>query len=155
MKTRPLALIAAGALACATPRYLPGTEIRDTPDTHAIASMIETYRQAMEKRDAQAVLALTSPDYFDNSGTPEPADDVDRAGLAARLEELSKVKDLRLQVALRGVEVISPTQAQAEVSFDQFYRVDTPNGPVARHDADIHRMTFKKVNGAWLFTSGL
>ncbi len=160
MKTfRPAALaaLAAGAalaLACA-PRYLPGTEIKDSPDTRAIAGVIETYRQAVEKRDAEAILALAAPDYFDNSGTTDPADDVDRVGLAKRLEELQKVTDVRLLVAARGIEVVNDHEAHAEVAFDQFYRVATANGPVARHDTDIHRFTFRKVDGRWMFTSGL
>jgi hypothetical protein len=153
MTARPLVPLLALALACG-PRLLPGTDIRDDEDTRAIASMLETYRQAMEKRDAQAVLELVAPDYFDSSGAAEIADDVDRDGLARRLAELSKVSALHLQLTLRRVDVKDGV-GQAEVFFDQYYRVATPNGPVARHDADVHRMTLKKLNGAWKFTSGL
>ncbi|HYD42804.1 MAG TPA: hypothetical protein VEB43_18380 [Anaeromyxobacter sp.] len=156
MTNRLLSLLAVGAacLACA-PKNLPGTEIKDSPDTRAIAALLETYRQAMERRDAQAVLELAALDYFDNSGTPEPNDDVDRAGLATRLDELSQISDLRFQLALRTVEITGPGEARADVFFDQFYRVQTPNGPVARRDSDVHRMTFKKEGKAWRFTSGL
>ncbi len=156
MTIRSLSILALGAacLACA-PRLLPGTEIKDSPETRAIASLLETYRQAMERRDAQAVLDLAHPGYFDNSGTPEPNDDVDRAGLAVRLEELSQITDLKFQLALRTIEVTAPGEARADVNFEQFYRVTTPNGPVARRDSDVHRMTFKKIDGNWLFTSGL
>lgn len=157
MKILRPALLASGAalaLACA-PRLIPGTDIKDTPDTRAIASDLEAYRQAVEKRDPEAILAMAAPDYFDNSGTPDPADDVDRAGLAKRLEDLKNVTDVRLALGLRGIEVTGKDQARAEVSFDQFYRVATPNGPVARHDSDLHRFTFRKIDGKWLFVSGL
>jgi hypothetical protein len=156
MTARTLSLLALGAvcLAC-SPKVLPGTDIKDTPETRAVANLLETYRQAMERRDARAVLELAATDYFDNSGTPEPTDDVDRAGLAARLDELAKISDLRLQLSLRSIDVTSPTEARADVYFDQFYRVTTPNGPVARHDADVHRMTFKKYGKDWKFMSGL
>ncbi len=153
MKARTLVPLLALALACA-PRLLPGSDIRDNADTRAIASVLEAYRQAMEKRDAKAVLDLVTDDYFDTSGTPDPADDVDREGLEQRLGELSKVSMLRLQLTLRSIQVKDGT-AQAEVFFDQYYRVTTPNGPVARHDADVHRMELKKVGGVWKFTSGL
>jgi hypothetical protein len=157
MKTLRLALVAAGtalALACA-PKMMRGTDIRDTPDTRAIANLLEAYRQAMEKRDTAAIVAMTAPDYFDNSGTPDPGDDVDRGVLAKRLEELQKVNDLRLTLGVRGISVGQSNEARAEVNFDQFYRVTTPNGPVARHDTDVHRFTFKKIDGKWLFESGL
>ncbi len=157
MKTFRLVALASGAalaLACA-PRYLPGTDIKDTAETRAIASLLEAYRQAVERRDTQAILAMATPDYFDNSGTQDPADDVDRVGLEKRLDELKQVADLRLALALRGIDVTGKNEARADVTFDQFYRVQTPNGPVARHDSDIHRMTFKKLGGKWLFSSGL
>ncbi len=141
------------ALACA-PKFLQGTEIRDTPDTRAIANQLEAYREAMEKRDAQAVLALAAPNYFDNAGTPEPGDDVDRAGLEQRLQDLNKITTLRLQLTIRDIQA-KDDKGQAEVFFDQYYRVETPNGPVARHDADVHRMTLQKLDGVWKFTSGL
>lgn len=142
------------ALAC-SPKLLPGTEIRDTADTRAVASALEAYRQAVEKRDPQAVMALVAPTYFDNSGTPDPVDDVDRDGLAKRLEqELAKVSVVRMQLSLRNVQV-KGDDASAEVSFDQFYRVTTPNGEVARHDADVHQMGLKRIDRAWKFTSGL
>ncbi len=140
-------------LACG-PKFLQGTEIRDTPDTRAIANALEAYRQAMEKRDPQEVLALVAPNYFDNSGTPDPADDIDRAGLEKRLEDLTNVLALRLQLTVRDIQV-KGDQGRAEVFFDQYYRVNTPNGPVARHDADVHRLTLQKLAGAWKFTSGL
>ncbi len=150
----PLLALALGvALGCA-PRFLPGTEIRDTPDTHAIANLLETYRQALEKRDVPAIMDLAAPNYFDNSGTPDPADDVDRAGLEKRLQDLADVTALRVQFSVRDIQA-KGDKGTAEVFFDQYYRVSTPNGPVARHDADVHRMTVEKINGQWKFASGL
>lgn len=153
MTPRRLLPLLALALGCA-PRMLPGTEIRDTPDTHAIANVLETYRQAMEKRDAQAIMSLVAPNYFDSAGTPDPADDVDRAGLEKRLQDLSKVLALRLQLSVRDIQV-KGDKGEAEVFFDQYYRVEAPNGPVARHDADVHRMSLERINGRWLFTGGV
>ncbi len=153
MTARRLVPLLALALGCA-PRFLPGTEIRDTPDTHAIANVLEAYREALEKRDIQAIMALVAPSYFDNSGTPDPADDVDRAGLEKRLQDLNDVTALRVQFSVRDIQA-KGDKGQAEVFFDQYYRVETPNGPVARHDADVHRMTLQKLDGVWKFTSGL
>jgi len=153
MMARLLVPLLALALACA-PRYLPGSDIRDTPDTRAIATVLEAYRQAMEKRDPRAVLDLVASDYFDDAGTPEAMDDLDRAGLEKRLNDLKDLTMLRLQLSVRGIEV-QGEEGQAEVYFDQYYRVNTPNGPVARHDADVHRMRFKKVGGVWKISSGL
>lgn len=154
MIARPWLLLLVLALAC-SPRLLPGTEIRDTAETRAIAGALEAYRQGIENRDPQAVMALVAPDYFDNSGTPEPTDDVDRDGLAKRLEdELKKVTSVRMQLTLRDIQV-KGDRATVEVMFDQYYRVTTPNGSVPRHDADVHQMALKRFGKDWKFTSGL
>ena len=153
MTARRLLPLLVLTMACA-PKFLHGTEIRDTPDTHAIANQLEAYREAMEKRDPQAVLALVAPDYFDNAGTPDPADDIDRAGLEQRLQDLNDVTALRLQLTIRDIQA-KDDKGHAEVFFDQYYRVKAPNGTVARHDADVHRMTLQKIDGVWKFTSGL
>lgn len=153
---RRLAALAAAALAagCA-PRLLPGTEIRETPNTRAIYDVIASYGAAMQRRDAAAVLALVSKDYFDDAGTPDPADDLDYAALERTLpEDLARLESLRLTLTLRDIEV-NDGKAKAHVFFDDWARIQTPNGPVAKHEADVHRMTFEKVGGAWKIASGL
>ena len=153
MKSRFLAPLLGLALACA-PRLLPNSDIRDDADTRAIATLLETYRQAMEARDPQAVMALVAPTYLDNGGTHDPADEVDRAGLEARLQELSQVTSLRLQLVLRRVDV-KGDKAGAEVFFDEWYKVTTPSHIVPRHDSDVHQMDLRKLHGTWKFESGL
>lgn len=147
-----LALLAS---ACSA-RRIPGTEIRETPDTRAVFDAVEAYRNAMQKRDAASVLALASRDYFDTSGTPEPEDDVDFTVLEKRLpEDLAKVDAMRLELTVRRIAV-TDDRAQAEIFFDAWYRVKTPaGGVVPRRDSDVHRMLLRRVEGAWKFTSGL
>jgi ketosteroid isomerase-like protein len=148
------ALAVLSAWAC-TPRRFPGTEIADNADTRAVAAAIEAYRAALEKRDAAGVLALATADYFDNGGTPEPADDLDRAGLEARLpKDLSAIEGVKLDFTLRRIEVDGDA-AVAEVFFEHYYRVTTPAGAVPRRDSDVHRFRLRRLGGKWLFAAGL
>jgi hypothetical protein len=155
MTTR-LALLALVLVAAACgPRLLPGTSIKETSDTRGVYDALLAYRTAMEKRDASAVLALVAADYFDNAGTIDPADDVNRAVLEQRLPaDLDKLESLKLDLTVRKIEVQSD-HAEVEVFYEGFYRVKTPSGLVARRDADVHRMKLSKVDGQWKFTSGL
>jgi hypothetical protein len=153
--SQTLALAAVAALAACGPHRIPGTDIRDTADTRAIYDVLRTYRQALERRDAPALLALTAPDYFDNAGTPDPADDMDRARLEKTLpEDLAKLEGLRVEVTPRRIDVKDAT-AVAEVFYDAYYRVQTPSGPAPRHDSDIHQIRLKKLGNDWKITSGL
>ncbi len=152
--TKRLLLLALAASACA-PSLLPGTQVKDTRENRAVFQVVQTYREAMERRDAAAVLALAAPDYFDISGTPDPGDDVDRATLEQRLpQDLARVDAVKLDLSVRRLEVKGDL-ADVEVFYDGWYRVKTPSGAVPRRDSDVHRMRLRKADGRWLFTSGL
>jgi ketosteroid isomerase-like protein len=157
MYTRHVLLTAFAVLSASAcgPHRFPGTEIEDNADTRAVRATVEAYRIAMEKRDAAALLALTSPDYLDNAGTPEAKDDLDRKALETQLpKDLAGLEGLRVDLTLRRIDVKEDT-AIAEVFFEQFYKVTTATGPVPRRDADVHRFRLKRTGGKWLFLSGL
>jgi ketosteroid isomerase-like protein len=149
------AVLAAALLLGCGPRRIPGTEIRDTPDTRAVVETIDAYRQAAERRDAPAVLALVSPRYFDAAGTPDPSDDVDREQLAKRLTaDYQRITALRLQIGVKRID-IDGDKAAAYVFYDEHYRIQTKAGEVAKQASDQHRMQLVREDGRWLFVSGL
>jgi hypothetical protein len=148
-------LLAAAAAAACSPRLLPGTDIREDRDTRAIYDQIQAYRDALQRRDAQAILAMVAPDYFDTAGTPEPEDDVNRDILAQRLPaDLEKVDAMKLDVTIRKIQV-QKDRAVAEVFYDGWYRVKTPGGIVPRRDSDIQQLRLRKIEQRWYFTGGL
>lgn len=149
-----LVLVALAAAACA-PKRIPGTDIEDTRENRAVYSVIDDYVKAMNQRDAGAVLTHVADDYFDDAGTPEPADDLDRGRLEKALaEDLARVEAAKLAVSLRKIEVVGDT-AFAEIFYDSYYRVQTPGGAVPRRDSDVHRIRLKKVAGVWKIAAGL
>ncbi len=151
---RILCLTALAAAAC-SPRLIPGTDVKDTKDNHAIYDVVAAYVKALNARDADGVLALVAPDYFDDAGTADPADDLDRGLLERSLrQDLGRVDSERLAVTIRKIETQDGT-GFAEIFYDNSYRVQTPNGPVARRDADVQRLRFKQEGGKWLIVAGL
>lgn len=150
-----LAGLAALTLGACGAKRIPGTEIRDTPETRAVVAAIEAYRQAAERRDPAAVMALVSPKYFDDAGTPDPGDDVDRDGLRARLtQDYPKVTALRLDIAVKKIDV-EDDRAVAYVFYDERYRITTKAGEVAKQASDQHRMVLVREGDEWRFVSGL
>ena len=103
------------------------------------------------------MLALVAPDYFDSAGTPTPDDDMDRAALERSLAtDLAKVDSIKVQIGVKAIAVnAEQTQAQAQLYYDGYFRVITPNGPVAKRESDLHQMTFRKIGLDWKITSGL
>jgi ketosteroid isomerase-like protein len=156
MPTRTVALAALAFLsvACA-PRLIAGTEIRETPETRAIYDVVRTYAQAMQEENTQGVLALVAPDYFDTAGTPDPADDVDGARLAGAIrKDFEQIEGLKLDLTIRDIR-IEGDRGYAEVFYDSWYRVQTPQGIIPRRDSDLHRIAFRKADGDWKIVSGL
>ncbi len=150
----PILLLVLAAGACA-PKKLPGTDVRETRDTRAIYGVLHDYVDAMNKRDVAAILANVASDYFDDAGTPDPGDDLDRERLEKALAaDFARIEGSKLSVQIRKIEV-QEDQAFAELFYDSYYRVQTPAGPVPRRDADVHRLRLKKVQGGWRISSGL
>ncbi|HEY6006183.1 MAG TPA: nuclear transport factor 2 family protein [Anaeromyxobacter sp.] len=148
----PLALLLSAAC---SPARIPGTEIADTRENRAVYDVIGEYVKAMNKRDADAVLALVAPDYFDDAGTPDPGDDLDRERLEKVIkQDLGRVETEKLGVSLRKIEV-QDGAAFAEIFYDNYYRVQTPAGAIPRRDSDVHRIRLKKIDGKWKIAAGL
>ena len=149
-----LLALAALAAACAPPR-IPGTEIPSTPDTRAVYDTVMSYRAALERQDVPAILTLVSPAYYDTNGTPDPGDDLDRAGLEASLQkDLPRTEGLTVNIMVRKIDVTGD-DAQAEVFFENFYKVKTSTAAVPRRDSDLQLFKLHRIQGAWKFVSGL
>ena len=156
MKTTRLAVLLAVAAACA-PKLLPGTDVKETRETRAIYDVIQQWVKAMNERNAAGVLAVVAPDYYDDAGTPDPSDDLDRQKLEKSVaEDLAKVEGSRLAVTIRRIDVDSgAATATAELYYDSYYRVQTASGAIPRRDSDVYRLRLKKADGAWKIASGL
>lgn len=155
MNVRIALLAVAAALAACAPKKIPGTEIQSTADTRAIYAVVQQYREALEKRDVPAILALVATSYYDTAGTPDPSDDLDRARLEASLkQDLPKADSVKLDFTLRRIEILGDNAA-AEIFFDQYYRVKTSTVTVPRRDSDVQRLRLRKLDGGWKFVSGL
>jgi hypothetical protein len=156
--TRRLALLPFAALAAAVacaPHRIPGTDIEDTKDTRAIYEVIQTYSRGMQRREAPTVLSVVSKEYFDDAGTPDPADDMDYARLEKTLPgDLAKMESFRLELTLRKI-VVDRDQAFADILYDAWYRIQAPAGVIPKRESDVHRMRFKKEAGAWKIVGGL
>jgi ketosteroid isomerase-like protein len=151
----PLALAMALAAAACSPKRIPGTEIPDNDDTRALVALVEKYQAAAEARDAAAVLALVSPAYLDDAGTPDPSDDLDYGLLAKALPvDLARVSGVRMQLQIRDIRV-EGDRAQVYVRYDARYRVATRAGEVAKAQADVSRLVMVRERGAWKIVSGL
>ena len=82
-------------LGCASSR-IPNTDVPDTSENRDVIAFCERYRRAVESRDARALLAMASPRYFEDGGTPDGSDDYGLDGLQRLLtawaDEVNEVR---------------------------------------------------------------
>lgn len=157
-RTALLLPLAALLLTACTTKYIGNTRIEDTKENRELLVVVDQYRRAVEDRDIQRILDMTSDGFFEDPGTPyDPTDDYDKAELAQRLEQaFGKVTDQRLQIDVRKVD-IDERQARANVDyrFDYRYRLDLPNANQWREQTDLNRLSFVKEGQNWKIISGL
>src|SRR5947208_12358510 len=96
--------VAVLAFGC-TPKKIPGTELDDNDDTRSILDVMEKYRVALEKRDAQSIIGLADESFKDDGGSANPDDDYNYHDLYTKLPEtLKKLGDIRLEFNVRRIE---------------------------------------------------
>ena len=83
---------------------IANTDVRDTPENRKVLDFMERYRRAVNDRDVGKILAMTSPQYLDDMGTPDGSDDLDFDRLRERLAEWNeRVRDVRYDIRYRRV----------------------------------------------------
>lgn len=134
---------------------LPGTNIRDTAENRAVLDVFGRYKQALEARDATAIIALAAPDYRDAGDPARGVGPADREGLQQKLKtDLAKVTGVRLEATIKDLQV---KEGEARLDYFQVlrYAVATDQGEKWKSESDDARMRFVRVNGEWKIASGL
>jgi hypothetical protein len=141
---------------CAKPKLIPNTKVKDSETNRKILSVIESYRRAMERLDAPAVLALAHPTYRDNGGTPEGVDDVDYGGLKDLLAtRFKRVKKVRYRIEYQDCRA-KGREARVDAYIDATFMYHPPDAePRWRRLTDHARFLLVKEGETWRFLSGL
>jgi SnoaL-like domain len=146
---------ALAALAACTHDVIPGTKIPDEPQNRAVLQVLANYKQAMEARDAAALLSLAAPGYFDKGDPNRPSDPHDLEGLRRSLpRDFSGVRALKLDIDVRNVK-IDGNRAHVDYFGVMRYAVALPTGEKWFTESDDQRMKFVKIDGDWKISSGM
>ena len=134
---------------------IPGTEISDTEENREILAIIDKYQRAIESLDANAVLALVSPRFYEDNGNSDSSDDYDFEGLKAHLQsDFERTRAIQLVVRVDMVEV-EETSAFAELYYRIRAHNEYPAGMKWEEGSDRTRLQFERVDNRWLIVAGL
>jgi hypothetical protein len=153
-----------GIAACAAKtRYVPGTKVPYSAANDSVLLACEKYRLAVERGDADALMLMAHPQYWEDSGTPSGSDDYGVDGLrTVLLTKLLKASDIRYSVRYVGVQqqckgdLIKGCRAAVDILIDASYTVTNAYGKPARPDKrDQNQLVLEWDGERWLILSGM
>lgn len=149
------ALLGALTLSACAHGNIPGTEIEDNDANRGILKLVEEYKQAVERMDVAAVMALVSPRFYEDNGNVDTSDDYDYKGLETNLRaNFEHTKAIQLMLRVDDVKV-DTDEAYAELYYQIRAHADYPSGPKWETGSDRTRLRFEKVDDRWLIVAGL
>jgi hypothetical protein len=146
-----VALSGAASAGCAA-TYIPNTDVMDTPDNRDIIAFCEVYRRAVERRDANAMLKMTSTEYYEDGGNPDASDDMDYVEFKAWITgenfdqtglSFQDATAIRHEIRYRRI-VYDDTRIYVDYTFSASFKVPTPNGDQWKRKVDDNRLELVK-----------
>lgn len=134
---------------------IPNTDVEDNAENREIIEFMESYRHAVEDRNIGKLLKLASPDYYDDSGTPNAEDDVDYESLAQKLatwkERLIKVRyEIRYRRVTRVRERIF-----VDFTYTGSFQLKTVEGEHAVRRLEDNRIVLAEKDDSFEIVSGM
>lgn len=157
------ALVAAASLtglagAC-KPEMIPGTSVEDTAENREVIDFLGKYRQAVVERSPDAVVGLTTTDYFEDNGTVVQEDDYGREKLKEKLKtDFDRTKEIQLEIIVQQIERPEGDKGPVKVAFRYSQRalVAFPAGEKWITVTDVNRLVLRPDDAAgYLIASGL
>ena len=146
---------------CATAPRIPGTKVEDTRFNREPIEVCERYRHALEDRDAETLVQMASPNYFEDSGTPKAEDDYGYDGLKAVINaRLVALKSVRYNVEYRNVlakqqRAKKGSRAAVDIRYDASFQLATELGDRWERKQNEKRLELEFDGNKWLFVSGM
>jgi len=146
-----IAATSLGAAGCAT-TYIPNTDVMDTPEHRDIIAFCELYRRAVERRDANAILKMTSTEYYEDGGNPDASDDMDFVEFKAWITgekyaetglSFQDATAIRHEIRYRRI-VFDDTRTYVDYTFSASFKVPTATGDQWKRKVDDNRLELVK-----------
>lgn len=134
---------------------MTNTDVPDTGDNREAVEFVERYRHAVEERSAAGVSALVSEHYFDDNGTLESEDDMDRDSLATALSRWSEdLRDVRYEIRYRRV-TYNMDRVMVDFTYTGSFKLRTIDGDRWSRRLADNRVELIRENNEYRIISGL
>lgn len=159
MKRRSLltmTLLMAGILSGCHTQLIPNTDVEDTEQNRKVIDFCERYRKAVERRNVSYLLEIAHPDYYEDGGNVDSADDLDRAGLGNFLKErFAEATSIRYEIRYRRVGKGRNERFLVDYTYSASYQVPSESGDQWRRVVDDNRLELVPHKESFLVLSGM
>lgn len=153
-----LVVVSLTAASC-KPDLIPGTSVEDSAENREVIDFLGKYRNAVVGRSPDAVVGLTTSDYFEDNGTVEQGDDYGRQQLKDKLQaDFERTKEIQLEIIVQQIERPEGERGPVKVAFRYSQRalVTFPSGEKWITVSDVNRLVLRPDDAAgFLIASGL
>ena len=150
-----MAVLATTVLGCST-TLIPNTTVEDTSDNRKVVQFCELYRHAMEDKDVGKLLALASPRYHDDAGTPSGDDDTDYDTLKAFLaDRFQTTSDIRYEIKYHEVIFAENNHVYVNYKYTASYRVPTTHGNQWHHTVADNQLDLVPDGDSYKIMAGM
>ena len=148
-------LIAISTIGC-TQALIPNTDVIDTPLNRDIVKFCETYRRAVERQNIGQLLEMAHPNYYEDGGTLDPTDDMDRAGLADYLrQKYTQADSVRYEIRYRHVSNGRRGEFLVDYTYSASFRIPTSRSSEWRRKVADNRLEVVPDGDKFLIVSGM
>lgn len=148
------ALVSTALSGCAT-RYIPNTDVEDTDENRKIIEFCEKYRHAVEDKNTGTLVALASPDYYEDGGNVDPADDIDYAGLKDYITgSFQDARAIRYEMRYRRI-VKEADVILIDYTYSASYRIQGLKTEEWRRKVDDNRLELIASQGDYKIVGGM
>lgn len=169
-----LALVGAmtlGTAGCGS-TYIPNTDVPDNSENRDIVAFCEVYRKAVERKDVNAILKMTSPDYYEDGGNPDAEDDMDfvqfkrwltgeaveqdcQENRMAKCVSFQDVTAIRHEIRYRRV-IQEESRIFVDYTYSASFRVPTSHGDQWKRKVEDNRIELvQDENGDFKVIAGM
>jgi len=151
-----LIALACTAVGCAH-GTIEGTTVPDTEENRAVLEVLKTYRNAMQERDAEKIIALVASDYFEDMGTIDQNDDYGYTHLTQKVipNSLKIAEEIYLTFEIHNIEVDGDS-AWADIRYNSRSKLNLISGALWETHKDFNRIELSmSESGRWVIKAGL
>ena len=148
-------LALAAPIAGCTTHYIPNTDVEDTDTNRKLIQFCERYRHAVELKDVATLLKMAAPNYYEDGGNVDAADDLDYAGLrtylTSKYQDATAIRyEIRYRRILKEGDVI-----YVDYTYSASYRIPGTKGEEWRHRVEDNRLELVPFQDEYRIIAGM